>query len=229
MKNNHCKFTRLFRFYHHSRLYVLLLSLALLTTNGHTLQAHPYLPLESGSTKVYSYHFHIGNAKKGPRPNEVHGEIVMKYGAFEEKYGKRYLRQTTTYRNIPYWTAEQHVWHREESGNLYLGWAQNGKWHETLELPKDVSLGREWRYFDGEQTKRKISKIFDLKLADGKVLADCLEVSRTVLANQQLNTVVNISYYCRDIGNAGSLFRQPTPVGDYTTETRLQSYPHPQK
>lgn len=224
MKTNHGRFARIVRFFLQCMVHVLLLCLALLAANGQNLQAHPYLPLESGSTKVYSYHFHIKNAKLTPKPKEVRGEIVLKYGSFEEKNGKRYLRQTTTYRNIPYWTAEQHAWHREENGDVYLGWMQDGKWHETLELPKDVSPGREWQYNDGEKSMRKVSKRFDLKLADGKVIADCLEVTRTHLANQQLNKVVNISYYCRDIGDAGSLFRQPTPFGDYTTETRLKSY-----
>jgi hypothetical protein len=35
--------------------------------------------------------------------------------------------------------------------------------------PKNVGLGKEWEYFDGEKSKRKITKIFDLKLDDGRV------------------------------------------------------------
>jgi hypothetical protein len=187
-------------------------------------QAHPYLPLESGSTTILHYHFQIKNTKMVQKPDDIHGEIVMHYDRFEEKHGKRYLRQTTSYRNIPYITTEQQVWRREENGNIYLSSMLHGQWIETLELPKDVEIGREWAYYDGEKSKRKVSKRFDLKLDDGNVIADCLEITRTIVTNEQLKNVVNKSYYCRDIGDAGSLFLQPSPIGDYTTETRLKSY-----
>jgi hypothetical protein len=220
MKNND-DFRNLINFFPRSRLPAILLCIVLLYVNSSSVHAHPYLPLNSGSSKIFRYHFHIGNAKMAAKPDEVHGEITMKFDTFEEKSGKRYLRQTTTYRNIPYMKTEQHVWKREENGNIYLAWMLHGKWNETLELSEDVSLGHEWEFFDGVQSKKKVTRIFDLKLADGEILTDCIEISHIIPANQKLN-MVDKSYYCRDIGDAGSLFRQPTPDGDFTTETILK-------
>lgn len=220
MKNKY-DFRISINFFPRSRLHVIFLCTVLLYANSTSVQAHPYLPLNSGSTKIFRYHFHIGNAKMVPKPHDVHGEITMNFDRFEERNGKRYLRQTTTYRNIPYMTTEQHVWKREENGNIYLGWMLHGKWNETLELPEDVSLGREWEFYDGVKSKKKVTKIFGLKLADGEIIADCLEITHIIPANQKLN-VVDKSYYCRDIGDAGSLYRQPTSDGDFTTETSLK-------
>jgi hypothetical protein len=39
----------------------------------------------------------------------------------------------------------------------------------------NVRLGKEWDYFDYEKAKRKITKIFDIKLDEGRVITDCLE------------------------------------------------------
>lgn len=187
-------------------------------------QSHPYLPMEKGATTLLAYRFHVKNAKMTPKPQEVNGEIVIRFDRFEEKEGKRYLRQTTSYRNIPYISEDQHTWRREENGNVYMASMLHGKWNETLELPEDVKLGKEWEYFDGEKSKRKITKIFDLKLDDGRVMPNCLEVTRLIVANERLKNVVNKSFYCRDIGDSGSIFQQPSPFGDYTTETKLKSY-----
>ena len=99
--------------------------MVLLLVNVQHLQAHPYLPLKSGLTKTFKYYFHIKNASKTAKPSDVNGEIFMQFDNFEDKNGKLYLRQTTTYRDIPYWTTEQHVWRREDNGNVYLGWMLN--------------------------------------------------------------------------------------------------------
>jgi hypothetical protein len=211
----------------------LMLMVALVTIffalTGSFAQAHPYLPMENGAKTILAYRFHVKDAKMTPKPQEVKGEITMRYDRFEEKDGKRYLRQTTSYRNIPYATEDQHTWRREENGNVYMASMLRGKWNETLELPKNVGLGKEWEYFDGEKSKRKITKIFDLKLDDGRVIPDCLEVTRLIVANERLENVINKFYYCRDIGDSGSIFQQPSPVGDYVTETKLKSHARPQK
>lgn len=104
----------------------------------------------------------------------------MLFDNFQDKNGTLYLRQATKYRNIPYWKTEQHVWRREENGNIDLGWMLNGKWNEVLELPKDVSIGREWMYNDGEKSKRKVIRIFDLTLFEGKTFPDCLEITHSI-------------------------------------------------
>lgn len=192
-------------------------------------QAHPYLPLEKGAITVLAYRFHVKNATMTPKPQEVHGEITMRHDRFEDKAGKRYLRQTTSYRNIPYISEDQHIWRREENGNVYMASMLHGKWNETLELPRDAVPGKEWQYFDGEKSKRKITRTFDLKLDDGRVIRDCLEVRRTILAKERLKNVININYYCRDIGDSGSVFQQPSPIGDYVTETRLKSHAQPEE
>lgn len=200
---------------------------SLLAAGERVCQAHPYLPLAQGATKVVSYRFYVEDATITPSPEEVRGEITMHTDRFEEKAGRRYLRQVTSYRDIPYFSKVQHLWRREEKGNVYLGAMLNGQWSETLELPGETEIGREWDYFDGAPSKRRISGKVDLTMEDGTVLSDCLEVSRVVIGNDLLKDAVNITYYCRDIGDAGTLFRQPTPIGAYTTETRLQSYRPP--
>ena len=196
---------------------------------GSFAQAHPYLPMENGAKTLLAYRFHVKNAKMTPKPQEINGEIAMRYDRFEEKGGKRYLRQTTSYRNIPYISEDQHTWRREENGNVYMASMLRGKWNETLELPEDVGIGKEWEYFDGERSMRKITKIFDLKLDDGRVIPDCFEVTRFIVANERLKSVINKSYYCRDIGDSGSVFQQPSPIGDYVTETKLKSHTRPQE
>jgi hypothetical protein len=211
----------------HNLFKVVVLCMVLLLVNAHRLQAHPYHPLKSGMTKTFKYHFHIKNANKTAKLSNVNGEILMQFDNFEEKNGKLYLRQTTTYRNIPYWKTEQHTWRREENGNIYLGWMLNGKWNEALELPKDVSVGSEWKYNDGEKSTRKVTRIFNLNITGGKVFSDCLEITHSIAGNQP-SDLIDISYYCRDIGDAGSVVRQPTPVGEYTTETSLENYHFPE-
>lgn len=195
---------------------------------GSLAQAHPYLPMENGAKTLLAYRFHVKNARMTPKPQEVKGEITMRYDRFEEKDGKRYLRQTTSYRNIPYVSEDQHTWRREENGNVYMASMLRGKLNETLELPENVGLGKEWEYFDGEKSKRKITKIFDLKLDDGRVIPHCLEVTRFIVGNERLENVINKSFYCRGIGDSGSVFLQPSPVGDYVTETKLKSHAKPQ-
>ncbi|HSL38903.1 MAG TPA: hypothetical protein VK857_00925 [Desulforhopalus sp.] len=217
------------RILHQRRSLLLILGgcCTLLTAGEGICQGHPYLPLTQGATKVVSYRFSVEDATITPPPEKVRGEITMHTDRFEEKAGKRYLRQVTSYRDIPYFSEEQRLWRREEKGNVYLGAMLNGQWSETLELPGDTEIGREWDYFDGAPSKRRINGKVDLTMENGTVLKDCLEVSRVVIGNDLLKDAVNITYYCRDIGDAGTLFRQPTPIGTYTTETRLQSYKPP--
>ncbi|MEE4135133.1 MAG: hypothetical protein V2I32_03580 [Desulforhopalus sp.] len=197
-----------------------------MVTGENTSLAHPYLPLQQGATKVVSYRFFVQDATISPLPDEVRGEITMHTDRFEEKEGRRYLRQVTSYRGIPYFSEVQYLWRREEKGNVYLGAMLNGQWSETLELPGDTEIGREWDYFDGAPSKRRINGKVDLTMENGTVLVDCLEVNRVVIGNELLKDAVNITYYCRDIGDAGTLFSQPTPIGAYTTQTKLQSYRH---
>jgi hypothetical protein len=63
-----------------------------------------------------------------------------------------------------------------------------------------------------------------IKLPGGEILTDCIEVTRTITKNQNLANVVNRNYYCRDRGDAGSIFLQPSPIGDYRTETRARKF-----
>lgn len=193
--------------------------------------AHPYLPLEGGRVTVLDYTFRVENPKiRAENPGvaqalqPVRGKIIVKTGEFEEKFGRRYLRQATSYRDIPYMKVDQLTWRREENGNVYFGSMLHGRWNETLELPADVSVGREWDYYDGEKSKRKVTRKLEIKLPGGEVLPDCIEIARTILKNERLANVVNKNYYCRDKGDAGSVFLQPSPVGDYTTETKARSF-----
>jgi hypothetical protein len=189
-----------------------------------TAPAHPYLPLESGRVTVLDYSFRVENLKVPQGPRAVRGQMIIKTGPFEEKAGKLYLRQTTSYRNIPYQTADQQSWRREEHGNVYLGMMRRGAWAETLELPADVSVGREWDYDDGEKSRREVTRKLEIELPNGRSFADCIEVARTITHNKNLASVVNRNYYCRDLGDAGSVFLQPSPIGDYKTETRAHSF-----
>ncbi len=190
--------------------------------------AHPYLPLEKGRITVLEYRFHVEGAKMEELKKDVRGEMTTRFEDLEEKSGKKYLRQRTSYKNIPYMTEDQAGWRREENGNVYLGIDTPGKWKETLELPADVSVGSEWDYNDGVQSKRKITRLLDLTLTTGETVKDCLEVTRSIVKNEKLKTVVNINYYCRDKGDAGSTFRQPSPLGEYITETTPIRFSGPQ-
>jgi len=101
---------------------------------------------------------------------------------------------------------------------------RRGTWAETVELPADVSVGREWEYDDGEKSRRKVTRTLEIELPSGEVLPDCIEVLRTFTHNENLARVINKSYYCKVVGDAGSIFLQPTPVGEYQTETRLRRF-----
>jgi hypothetical protein len=204
-------------------LYITLLSASTILSITTLSFAHPYLPLTSGSTKTYDYHFHIEKAQIASKLNDVRGEIFLRFDISEEKYGRLYLRQSSTYHNIPFWKSEVHSWRRDDNGDIYLAWIANGKWNEALELPKDVPLGREWDYNDGQNSKRKITKIFDLTLLNGKVLPDCLEITNISATKEKLKFNQK-SFYCRDVGDAGSEYRQQTPVGEYITETNLKEF-----
>ncbi len=57
--------------------------------SGSFAQAHPYLPMENGAKTLLAYRFHVKNVKMTPKPQEVNGEITMRYDRFEEKRGKR--------------------------------------------------------------------------------------------------------------------------------------------
>jgi hypothetical protein len=192
--------------------------------SAETVSAHPYLPLESGRMTVFDYSFRVENSKMGQVPPSVRGRIIVKTGSFEEKAGRLYLRYITSYRNIPYQAANQELWRREENGDVYLGMMRKKRWVETLELPADVSVGLEWDYDDGEKSRRKVTRKLEIKLPSGESLADCVEVTREITHNKKLAGVINKSYYCRDKGDAGSVFLQPSPAGDYLTETKARSF-----
>lgn len=209
-----------------SRYYQIAFALLLFIVAGDIdrAAAHPYLPLEEGRVTLLDYHFRVEGSKVPNAAQEVRGEMTLRYSSYEEKFGKRYLRQTTSYRDIPYMSNDQLIWRREEDGNVYVASMLNDKWNETLELPKDVSIGAEWDYFDGEKSRRKVTRKLELKLAGGEVLTDCLEVTRSVLGNEKLKSAININYYCRDKGDSGFLFRQASPLGEYITETKAKSF-----
>ncbi len=206
------------------KTHLFLFGLLFVLASPETAQTHLFLPLESGPVTVLDYSFRVENSKLAEGPQPVRGRIVIKTGPFEEKSGKRYLRQTTSYRNIPYQTVDQQSWRREEAGDVYLRVIRRGIWTETLELPADVSVGREWDYDDGEKSKRKVNRKVEIELPNGESLADCIEVTRTITHNKNLRNVINKNYYCKDMNDAGSVFLQPTPVGEYKTETRPRSF-----
>jgi hypothetical protein len=159
---------------------------------------------------------------QGPRP--VQGSIVVKTGPLEKKSAKRYLRYTASYRDIPYQIVDQRSWRREEDGNIYLGLMRRGTWAETVELPADVSIGREWEHDDGEKSTRLVTRMLEIELPSGEILPDCIEVLRTFTHNENLASLVDKNYYCKGVGDGGSIFVQPSPVGEYQTKTRVRSF-----
>jgi hypothetical protein len=87
-----------------------------------------------------------------------------------------------------------------------------------------VSVGSEWEYYDGEKSKRKVTAKLEMELGDGRKVSDCIEVTRTVLDNKKLSNITNKDYYCPEIGHVKYLFSQPSPFGDYITQTSLLNF-----
>lgn len=187
-----------------------------------TTLAHPYFPLKQGSKTTLSYSFHVETARKEFKQADTKGFLTSEIGLEEEKEGRKYFKFITTYKDIPFSKEPAIHWKREESGVLFAASIINGKLNETIELPADTSLGTEWDYFDGEKSKRKVTSILSLDF-DGKKFHDCIEVTR-VITKKTLSNVTNISYYCPNIGEVKSIFKQPTPIGDYITETSYTSH-----
>lgn len=184
--------------------------------------AHPYFPLREGIKTTLNYSFFVNTTRKEFKQADTKGSLASEIGTEEEKDGKKYFRFTTTYKDIPYSKEPVIHWKREEAGVLYAASIINGKISETVELPADLSLGTEWDYFDGEKSKRKVTSVLALEF-EGKKFPDCIEVTR-VITKKTLSNVTNISYYCLNVGEVKSIFKQPTPVGDYITETFYASH-----
>jgi len=184
--------------------------------------AHPYLPLQSGNTTVLAYDFHVDTTKPAFKQSDSKGKMIIRTEGAEEKQGKRYTRFRTSYEGISFMAGSKdiHVWRREENGVVYLASPLQAVFNETVELPADVAVGSEWDYFDGEKSKRKVTAHLELQF-EGKKFPDCIEVTRSILNNEKLKQAINKNYYCRDVGEVGSLFKQPSPVGEYITETKL--------
>ncbi|WKZ57304.1 MAG: hypothetical protein QY326_01180 [Bdellovibrionota bacterium] len=133
------------------------------------------------------------------------------------------MKYVTQYKDIPYATQDAVLWRREDNGVVYIASMIRGVINETIELPKDVPVGTQWDYNDGEPSKREVTATLTLELA-GLKYPDCIEVTRTVLNNKALQSVTNKSYYCKEVGEVRSLFKQPSPIGDYITETSMREY-----
>lgn len=184
--------------------------------------AHPFLPLVEDTSSTADYKFEVQTDRPEFRQANTKGTLVVRTSKWENMSGKKYLKFITSYQGIPFMKDDVLLWRREENGNIYLSNEQDGKINETLELPADVSKGAEWNYNDGVESKRKVSDIVSVKLAKGQVLENCIEVTRIVLKNESLKAVTDKSYYCKDKGNVKTIFIQPSPVGDYKTETLQQ-------
>jgi hypothetical protein len=183
---------------------------------------HPYLPLHEGDVTVLDYHFHVETDRKEFKLPDRRGKMIITTERTEEKNGKPWARFRVSYRDMPTSGPDVELWRREEDGNVYVGAMRAGKWHETLELARDLSVGAEWDYDDGERSRRKVTKKLDLEIGDNR-LGDCVEITRSV-AKKGLQAVINRSYYCRDVGEVKSYFEMPSPVGDYVTETSLRKH-----
>ncbi len=196
----------------------------LVLLSAQTTHAHPYFPLKKGATANFDYKFSVDSQREEYTRSNTKGKMISSNTGEVDRDGKRYFRFETRYEGISYMQGVAELWRRDDGGKLLLGSMIKGQLNETVELPEDTSVGQEWDYFDGEQSKRKITGQLSITLPNGLKLPDCLEVSRTILKRENLKDVVNKSYYCRDVGTAGSLFTQPSPIGEYRTESTLVAY-----
>lgn len=186
--------------------------------------AHPYCPLKDGSISTLNYNFKIESSRKDLKQTEAHGTITITADGWEEREGHRVLRYITTYQGIPFMKGEVVTWRREENGAIYSGQEIDGKYHESLELPADVSVDAHWTYNDGVKSVRTVARHGDIRLADGEIRKDCIEITRAIpqtAGNEKFKGVSDLVVYCRDTGVARTLFTQPSPVGLYRTETIL--------
>ena len=183
--------------------------------------ANPYLPLRDGEVTVLDYRFHVEKAGKEFKVPDRHGTMIVTNEGSETKNGKPWSRFRVKYRDMADSFADVLLWRREQDGDVHVGSLQNGKWKETLELARDLSVGAEWEYDDGERSRRKVTRKLDLKIGD-RELADCVEITRQV-AKKSLSKAINRNYYCRGVGEVKSYFEMPSPIGNYVTETSLRS------
>lgn len=182
--------------------------------------AHPYLPLGEGETAHFDYHFKVEKAPKDFGTSSVSGRMIYNSKGWETQGSHRSLRYIINYKDIPYMKNEVVFWRREQDGAVYMGYlGADGKFVETLELPASTDVGSTWEYNDGVSSQRKITAKAQVKLPNGTVLSDCIEVSREPSSNPQLNDVTDQTYYCRNLGSARTLFIKPSPIGTYNTET----------
>ena len=197
------------------RFYALLLA----TAHSSIAFAHPYFPLNEGTATEWDYSFEVKTDRKEFQQANTKGSMKSVAEGWEERDGKKYLRFVTSYEGIPYMKETSTILRREESGAVILAVEVNGKIKETVELPREVAVGTEWNYDDGVASIRKVTDITSFRSPTGETLSDCIEVTRSISGNEALKTVRDRNLYCRDEGNVHSLFVQPSPVGDYQTET----------
>ena len=190
-----------------------------------TAASHPYLPLEDKLTSTYIYSFRVETENKQFKQPDVNGQLRETAVGWEDKYGRKYLHFVTSYHEIPFMKENTSMYRREENGNIYLGSEAKGKITESLELPANTEIGSEWKYSDGVDSVRKITSKTQITLPSGVTLTDCIEVSRKVLSNDSHKSAIDKNTYCRDVGKVHSIFFQPSPVGDYRTETNLKTKP----
>jgi hypothetical protein len=182
--------------------------------------SHSHLPLNQGSVTTYAYRFQVKGEKAPKSVPETRGKIRTKNTGLTTVEGRSYWKFVTSYEGIFGIKDEPVSYRREDDGNVYLAYYLRGKWIETLELPREVAVGREWDYDDGEKSRRRITGLLDLEFA-GRKYHGCIEVTRTVLKNERLKSALNRNYYCPGVGEVRSVFSQPSPLGDYVTETSL--------
>lgn len=186
------------------------------------LLANVYLPLRTGDVALFDYRFHVEATSDQFRAPETNGKMTVWTEGTDEKHGKTWTRFRTTYRDIPYMKTAVFTWRREENGDVWMGSEAGGRWSETLELPADVSVGREWDYDDGEPSRRKVVRKLDVVVA-GRTVSGCIEVARAPLRDDRKN-VTQTNVYCPDLGEVKFRLEATSPMGTYVTETSLSGH-----
>jgi len=199
------------------------LALSLIATAPAFAGENPYFPLEVGRIAKLQYEFRVESDRKEFTQANTRGRITTTAEAWEPRNGRSYLRFLSVYEGIPFMKEPAKLWRREEAGGIFMGSEIRGNFKETLELPAEPVVGVEWDYDDGVKSRRKVTAATSITLPTGETLNDCIEVTRTVSGNNSLKNVTDKNIYCRNRGNVRSLFVQPTPVGDYRTETLQES------
>ncbi len=186
--------------------------------------ANPYMPLIEGTTSTANYSFEVKTERKEFKQADTKGSIKIHSKNWEDRNGRRYLKMITSYEGISFMKEESALWRREENGNIYMASDIRGVFSESLELPSNLEVGSEWNYNDGVESMRKVTAKTDLQLPNGEKLSDCIEVTRLVLKNDALKNIKDKTIYCKGRGNVSTSFVQPSPVGDYITETIQSSF-----